>query len=345
MQFTTNRSTRFACALALLTSGTAVRAAVPAPGNLWVTHADSNYRLREYTPQGTQVQSLIVPYPPGGTRPSFASLLDVATHPDGAVSVYNGQFAPYLSTLRPATNAWTHHQHPGWNTNGNTHYGGLAAFGNYAYATDTDLGGVPSDETDGVVRFDVTTGAAVRFGQRGTDPAFEYTLDVAVDRDGFIYDWGTSSGDLTRIRVFDPATLGLVRTIALRDAAGAGYTPNDIAVGPDGKIYGAGAAGGIARFSADGLLEKSMSAVFDYCDIDVAADGRLAAASTNGEVIISTTALDSFSSFDIGASQVHVGFVTAAAVPEPSGVAMIGLCLLSAAAAGRPRRRCLPRAT
>jgi MYXO-CTERM domain-containing protein len=303
---------------------------------LWTAQADSQYRIREYTPAGTLVQTIAVPYPPGGTRPSFASVLDVATHPDGSVSVYDGQFDPYLSTLQPATNVWTHYQLAGWNTNGNTHFGGLAAFGNYAYATDTDLGTTPTDETDGVVRFDVTTGAATRFGQRGTDGAFESTLDVAVDADGFIYDWGSTSGESRRIRVFDPATLSLVRTITLRDAAGTTtYDPADIAVGAGGKIYGAGAGGGIARFSADGVFEKAMTAAFDYCDIDVTLDGRLAASSTNGEVIVSTTDLDSFTSFDLGANQVHVGFVT---VPEPSGAAAIGLFTLAAAAAGRRRR-------
>src|SRR5207237_1221562 len=130
--------------------------------------------LEEYTPTGVSVRSVAVPVA-GGTE--FARDLAVSGN---QVRVYNGTAGPQLSTYVAASGAWTAAAGPdGWSTQNVASYGGLAAIGGYAFATDmTDPAG---DTTQGIVRFNLIDGSADRFA---TD--FQ-PIDVAAGLDGQLY--------------------------------------------------------------------------------------------------------------------------------------------------------------
>jgi hypothetical protein len=75
------------------------------PDNILVTYFQS---IREYTRDGTLVQSIPVPYP-DEPRPGTEWLKDVAMLADGRMAVFNGTFSPYMSILESRVgNSWSH---------------------------------------------------------------------------------------------------------------------------------------------------------------------------------------------------------------------------------------------
>jgi hypothetical protein len=85
------------------------------PDNILVTYFQS---IREYTRDGTLVQSIPVPYP-DEPRPGTEWLKDVAMLADGRMAVFNGTFSPYMSIFNPASNSWSHSTVEGWRVGNN----------------------------------------------------------------------------------------------------------------------------------------------------------------------------------------------------------------------------------
>ena len=82
----------------------------------------------------------------------------------------------------------------------------------------------------------------------------------------------------------------------------------------------------------------------DLADIDISANGLIAAASTNGEIFVTNTDFSVEMMFDAsttGSTNYYVGFTTAVtAIPEPSTVlAMILIAGVFAVRLQRTRRR------
>src|SRR5262245_132066 len=164
-------------------------------GNLLVTTAGDYPQqfFKEFTPDGSLVRTVNVPPPPGS---SGDTARDVVQDPSGKVFVYNGTFTPALATLNPVTNLWSQQTYGSWNTVNNVSYGGLALYQNYVFASDMTIAGDTAGQSNGVVRFDINTGNAVRFGN-GLD-----TIDVNVGLDGKVY---ALSGQT--VSVYDPSSL------------------------------------------------------------------------------------------------------------------------------------------
>jgi hypothetical protein len=286
------RSTVLAALAALSLLGALSASAAPLQsGNVLVS---TNGLVREYTPTGTLVRSLSVPYP-GGSRPGTESVRDVVVTPEGNVEVYNGTFDPYLTRLDVASGTWTHRTYPGWSTVNNVSYGGLARFQNFIFATDMMTYGT-GDEPKGLVRFDLNTGAWSRFS------AADY-IDVTVGLDGLVY---ALAYDEVTVEVFDPRSLLPVRTVSLPW----GKSIRGIAVSEAGDIYGASWDNNIYRFNAGGALIGSiLSGGSNLTDINVSPDGTVVAGSRFGHVIFTNLALSSVRTLTVGGDATFVTFV------------------------------------
>lgn len=309
-----------AIASVALSSAAATAAALPTtPGNLLVTDLGTGV-LSEYTRTGSLVQQFTIPPADGYWR----DLRDVVQGIDGRIHMFNGTFSPALSTLDPTTGAITNRMFEGWSTVNNISYGGIAVQGNYAFVTDmfTYGGGEPS----GIVRFDLTTGSAVRFAE-GTN----YD-DLTMGLDGLLY---------AGAAVYDPTTLTQVRSLSF-------YPSGDVrgmAVSAAGDIFTADWNGQIARYDSGGQLLGSLSTGHSLTDIDINAAGELVIGSRLGIVFVADQSLSGFSSFEVGGGYwptVHVAFTAdavAAPVPEPTTHAMLMAGLGAVAYFARRKRK------
>ncbi len=165
-------------------------------GNVLVDNEafSSPSQVSEITPTGSVVHSIHFATP-GQPR---AAVMDN----NGNIDVYNGTFTPTLTTLNPATGAVVANTTlAGWSTINNTTYGGLAAYGNYVFATDetTANGG----DANGIVRFDINAFTAERFDNNVGD-----YIQITMGKDGLLYALTPSGSPGGReCDVFDPNTL------------------------------------------------------------------------------------------------------------------------------------------
>lgn len=236
----------------------------------------------EYSRSGTQLEAVEVPYP--GGRPATEVTRDITVDQKGRIAVYNGTFAPFLSTYDSLSGLWTHHTYGGWETMNNAKVGGIGTFDKYVYVTDMF-------EPRGIIRFNIEDYSAQRLGTR---PFGQLNIGL----DGLLY-----ALDGSRIvYVYDPLTLEETRRIELDNPITA------IAVSPSGEIFGASGAS-IYHFDRDG--RRLMWVTFgspSYTDIDISLEGELLLGSTSGDVVLGTESLDAFSSFHVGHGATFVSF-------------------------------------
>lgn len=269
--------------LLLTLAGLGQAAAAPLQsGNILISTSNTLY---EYTPAGAWVRTVSIPYP-GGTRPTTETARDVVVDASGNLALYNGTFDPYLSRYNVAAGTWTHETYAGWSTVNNGSYGGLARFGNYAFATDMMTYGT-GDEPQGLIRFDLTGASTpVRFA---TTVGF---IDVTLGLDGKLY--ALSSNEYT-VSVYDPSSLALLRTVNL-----SGYV-RAITASANGELYGASWDDFIYRFTASGTqLGMISSGAYDLVDIDLSPTGTVVASSRFGNVIFTDLQLSAPHSFTVG---------------------------------------------
>jgi subtilisin-like proprotein convertase family protein len=131
------------------------------PANVYVV-ADN--RLDVYDSVGALVSTRLIPWP-GGLRPASEYAHDLITLPNGKIAVYNGTTTAYLSIFTPTTQTWQHFPIVGLSTDADIATGGITAWGNYVFVSDTGTGADPF----GIVRYDLTTGATARFGNLAPD--------------------------------------------------------------------------------------------------------------------------------------------------------------------------------
>jgi hypothetical protein len=266
------------------------------------------------------VQQFVIPR----SDPHWADLRDVVQGTDGRIHMFNGTFAPWMTTLDPVTGSVSHLAHAGWSTFNNLNFGGIAVSGPYVFVSDmaTSGGGQPS----GIVRFDLTNGSAMRFGT-----GFDY-VDVTLGLDGLLYAVSTNNSS----SVYDPSTMALLRNVDLEGASGV----LGLAVDAAGTLYSVDGSG-ISKFDAAGSWLGSLWSGQSLTDLDIDAAGTIVAGSRYGEVLLTDHNLSGFTSFQIGGPwygpTVHVAF-TVAAVPEPQTCALMLAGLLLVGTVARRRR-------
>jgi hypothetical protein len=255
--------------------------------------------LREYTPTAVLAQSFDIPYP-GTGAPEQARGVTVGQ--DGKAFVYNGTFNPYLSSLDPVAEAWSHTTYPGWRTANNASYGGVGRYQQYVFASSTSTAGAPEA---GIIRFNLADGTAQRFADT-TD-----YISLTVGLDGNVYALAGPS----QIDVYDPNTLSLLRTVR----ASASPDPRGVAVDANGDIFTSDWNGYVYHFDASGGLVGSLDtnplniglpgAINNLINLDVASDGRLIVGTRFGDLIQTTEAFDQPNAFHISNDAVFVSLV------------------------------------
>ncbi|WP_157758845.1 hypothetical protein [Cystobacter fuscus] len=263
------------------------------PGNVLISTENS---VHEYTPNGTWVRTLPIPYPTG-TRPVTESARDALVDANGNLQIYNGTFDPYLSRYDVAAQSWTHWTFTGWSTANNVSYGGIASHGHSIFVTDMSTYG-QGDIPKGLVRFDLLTGGAQRFAD-----TIDF-IDVTLGLDGLLYGL---AGDERSVYVYDPSTLTQVRALSLPF----GSYIRGIAVSTAGEIYGASWNDTIHRFSATGVqLGVIPSGAYDLVDIDISPlYEQVVVGSRFGTIVFTNLALTYPWSINVGGSTAFATFV------------------------------------
>ena len=310
-------------------------AATLGPGNLIVTDS-SRGTLTEYTPAGAIVQTFTL-------SPQLGSemLRDVVADSAGNLHAFNGTFAPSLSTIETATGSQTDTTSEPFSSSNVLGYGSVAATAGQVFVSDTE-NALRTD--NGIISFNTVTGfTPTRFA---TDFA---PIDLTIGADGFLYALGDEGTFATTpaelVNVYDPNTRTRVDQITLpmatavqsvrsltADAAGMMYITTF-----DDRIQKLDRAGNVI----DTLVVSDGTSPPDLADIDIAPDGRIAAASTNGTIFLTDTSLSSFTQFsaNTGGSfpNYYVGFTDPiVAVPEPNTI--VGLLLLAGVTELRRKR-------
>lgn len=232
-------------------------------------------RLYEYTPGGTQVNNVLVPYGEV-SRPSTEIVRDVVVGGDGQAYIYNGTFNPYLSIYNFGTTSWQHSNFTGWSTVNNVSYGGIALDNNFVYLTDMSTAG--SGSPQGIVRFDRTDFGLDRF----TSTSY---IDITMGLDGLIY---ALRSDEQTVDIFNQQTnCGQIGSVSL------GADVRGIAVNGQGEIFGASWDDNIYHFNPAGATLNSVSSGgLDLTDIDIASDGTLIVGERFGRVILTNETLN-----------------------------------------------------
>jgi hypothetical protein len=296
--------------------------AVPlTPGNILISRLDT-FQITEYTPAGAVVQTFNIT--PSTSAPT-ESLRDIVVDANGNVQIYNGTFDPVLSSLNPTTGSLSNRTFPGFSTINNGSFGGIGVFGSFVFTTDMQTFGEPADEAKGIVRFDLSSGTALRFGE------IDGYQDLTIGGDNLVYALPGEGLPANRIDVFDPTSLALVRSINL-DSALFNADVRGIAVGFDGTIYAAAWNGFVYALDEQGMILNSRNTgEGDLTDIDLDALGRLVIGSRFGEVILTDIALATQISFNVDNQEfgenIHVAWV----IPEPTTVTLlvVALCFLT----------------
>lgn len=267
--------------------------------------------LKEFTPAGALVRSVVVP-PGGAAEDARDLLLDTS----GNVLIYNGTNDPYLSTYNLAGGTWAHRTHSGWSTTNNVSYGGVGLWGDYAFATDMRTYSETADQARGIIRFNRVDGSSARFAD-----TLDFN-DLTVGHDGLLYAlaWPRT------VYVYNPATMALVRSVGLPSSInGTSQDYRGIAVNAAGEIFAATWGKQVHRFDSSGVVQASVTltgpgggALFSgLTDIDASTDGQLVLGSFFGHVVQMTAAFTNVTYFSGGSSSVFVAFGPDGGPPPP----------------------------
>lgn len=250
------------------------------PGNILVTNSPRTGeapQLFEYTPFGELVRQHDLPeLESGGAR-------DLVTDALGNVRIFNGTFAPRLTTFDSHAAGFVPDElsFPGWSTAEVPTFGGIASYRNYLYATDTKTQYDARTER-GILRYNLATETFERFhSQQGE------LIDLNVGLDGLLYTLGPAGPAIgTVVRQYHPVTMELLKTISLP------ANHRAIAVDSNGDIFAAHPD--IQRYQVDSNTNAAVPVgaplsnrgLGELCDIDLDAEGRLLAAYTNGQILL-----------------------------------------------------------
>jgi hypothetical protein len=196
---------------------------------------------------------------------------------------------------------------PGWSTIGRTFYGGLAVLNQYVFVTDQNTGG---GAENGLIRFDANNNYTYTRFNQGEDFS-----DCSIGMDGKLYaiEGGQSSGHV--VRVFDPFTLKLIKSVNVP-----GFDDTCVSADSFGNIYVGEFRGTLYKLKPDGTLITSAN--LGPQDIDIAADNTLLVPD-GYNVRICDTNLNVLKVFP-AASYTGANFVCWAAYQQPPSLANLG---------------------
>jgi hypothetical protein len=220
--------------------------------------------ILEYDLGGNLVKTIKLP-----SADNIDIIRDMTVDPDGNLQVYTKEFPSLLETLDAKTNLWTSHTFPGWSTVNNTHFGGVAALGQYIYVTDMQTGG-SGDAPNGIVRFDRSNNYAGQRFENGT----EYIEDVA-GFDGLLYGL-RGYGPTNQVDVIDPVTMNVLRRVTLQ----VDYGVENIAVNAQGDFFvGSNGTPTLYHLSPTGSVIATLktAGVNDFIDIALSNDHKILA--------------------------------------------------------------------
>ncbi len=334
--------------------GLAAACLIPAPvasagplttGNLIVTVDDFTgftyppVYLAEYNTSGTRIQTIsTIPAPPNdnGSQEARGTVLS----PDGkTIYVFNASAdqQPYLAAYNVAGNSWTQQTNATWGARAAPSTAASASMGpTFSPPTTIRPTAASCGSTPRLRRS--TTSARCRSRTSSTCPSPAQGRCFALDGQSNVYEYNAS-------------TLALEHTFAIK------FQQNEVVAGmSDGEFYVATAQGEIDHYSATGTLLKSITVTnnllngittpdfFDSIAINEAT-GQIALGTANhGQVVLTDLALDTPTAFvatdpttNFDSGNVHVAWVTATAVPEPSTLSLLGIAVSLLAA--HPRFR------
>ena len=263
-------------------------------GNI-VVNSQGYEPLRVYGPKGVLLRATgTVPTQSSAGAGDGGSAGAVTVDASNDVQLFTGGFSPFLQRhngpITGSGDAWTTEatatNTPGWSLVGRTFYGGLAAFGQYVFATDMATGS--GGGANGLIRFDAKGGYAPTRFASGVDYS-----DVSLGMDGNLYGLVSPAGQPSSgtVNVFNPTTLKVVRTIALTDA-------DDACVVADaaGNIY-TGAFGGVTnKVSPAGKVLAT--AAIAATDLSISTDGKIVSCEGNHVRVLDTN-LNVLSGFNV----------------------------------------------
>ena len=240
--------------------------------------------LVELTPDGSEVQTFLVPDMSGGFP------RDVAVDAQGRAYVFDGEWTPYIATLDPASGFWNVRTAAGWGTSDANGHGAVAVAQGEVLVTDARTG-TETTLSQGLIRFALPL---------GTGPADRPVVatdyrDVVTGLDGLVYALDAQGGqDGVAIDVLDPGSLARLRRVTVP----AGLAARAIAVDASGRIFVASWQAAIHRLSPDGTLQAS-AALTDLgvypqglIDVDVNEAGQVILGSSTGGIILTTVTFD-----------------------------------------------------
>lgn len=277
----------FAAVLSTLLSAGAVAAPDYQPGNILVSSQNTVF---EYAATGELVSQFSIPNNPAAEN----SARDIIVLDNGNLAVFNGTFEPVLSIYDGE--AWAHHTIDGWSTVNNGSYGGIDTLsGNVLLADMSTANAI----TQGLLLVDLQANQASSFVDNTS------YIDVTVGQDGLIYALKNSYGN---VDVYDPDTLQVIKSVDLGHLSSSrGVTAN-----AQGEIFMVSWDEYIARYSADGILQKKLTIetqTADPQDINIDDSGRIAVGSRFGTVFITDESLNRYTSIEVTGANAFVAFV------------------------------------
>ena len=249
-----------------------------------------NGRLYEYSLSGTRVNDTSIQPVAGGDYP----IRDLVLDSSGKIQIFNGTFNPYLTTIDEVAGTRADHTVTGWSTANVGSFGGIVSFGQYIFVSDMDTVGDPEK---GIIRFDTTDYSSLRFA---TTLGFN---KLTLGFDGLLYGLETN-----QLRVYNPATLALVRTLTVPILA----QPMTIAVNAAGDIFAVARDQNIYRYDSNFVLNKTVITTGSILnEIELSAEGQLVVSGQTGDVLVLDEALmDTPVKFSVSSTQAFVAFRT-----------------------------------
>jgi adhesin/invasin len=274
--------------------------------NVLVTKQESTGPVFEEVNQAGKVL-LTVPIPPvPGEKPTGAG--SIAGDANGNVYVYDGVLTHDIAVYNLATHRWSQLNYGGWASHEDY---GLALDGQYAYTGSST--GQSGNATEGIIRFDLTTGYPTSFNSYGVDLA-----DANIGLDGYLYALYFNGDTVYKI---DPITMDLVSSVNLPDR-----TYEGIAVNATGDIFAVENNGTVDHFNSAGQLLGSIAlsnGVRSGSSIAIGPDGTLAVGFSSGAIVRMTSAFTNVTNLASGGA---VSFVP----PPPPGPASLSRSVVSA---------------